>query len=99
MGTQLKLLEDIQKNKNRGEAIFMNNIVEEAISKIQELEENVPEDKDFWVRRASAVVLIPTILKNDYDGIHLLKISDGLLLDEHEVIETNAYNIRCFENL
>lgn len=26
------------------------------------------QDKDFWVRRASAVILIPAILHNDYDG-------------------------------
>ena len=44
------------------------------------------EDKDFWVRRASAVVLIPAILKNDYDGIDPLAISDRLLLDEHDLV-------------
>ena len=27
------------------------------------------ENKDFWVRRASAVVLIPAISKKDYEGI------------------------------
>ncbi len=27
------------------------------------------DDRDFWVRRASAVILIPSIMKNDYIGI------------------------------
>ena len=44
------------------------------------------EDNDFWVRRASAVVLIPSIMKNDYDGINPLKISDRLMLDEHDLV-------------
>lgn len=44
------------------------------------------EDKDFWVRRASAVILIPAILNNDYDGIAPLKISDRLMLDENDLV-------------
>lgn len=44
------------------------------------------EDKDFWVRRASAVVLIPAIMKNDYDGINPLQISDRLMQDEHDLV-------------
>lgn len=44
------------------------------------------EDNDFWVRRASAVILIPAILKNDYDEINPLVISDRLMIDEHDLV-------------
>lgn len=44
------------------------------------------QDKDFWVRRASAVVLIPAILHQDYDGMDPLMISDRLLKDEHDLV-------------
>lgn len=44
------------------------------------------EDPDFWVRRASAVILIPAILKNDYEGINPFEISDRLMLDEHYLV-------------
>ncbi len=36
------------------------------------------KDEDFWVRRASAVVLIPAIFHNDYNGISPFMISDAL---------------------
>ncbi len=45
------------------------------------------KDKDFWVRRASAVILIPSILHKDYKGIEPLKISDMLMSDEHELVQ------------
>ena len=44
------------------------------------------EDRDFWVRRASAVILIPSIMKHDYDGIHPLEISDRLMEDDHDLV-------------
>ena len=44
------------------------------------------EDPGFWVRRASAVVLIPAIAKNDYNGIDLFAIADRLLDDEHDLV-------------
>lgn len=44
------------------------------------------QDEDFWVRRASAVVLIPAILHQDYDGMDPLMISDRLLKDEHDLV-------------
>lgn len=43
-------------------------------------------DCDFWVRRASAVILIPTIKKNEHDGIHPLEISNRLMLDKHDLV-------------
>ena len=45
------------------------------------------KDDDFWVRRASAVVLIPAIAHNDYEGIEPLVISDLLLSDEHDLVQ------------
>ncbi len=45
------------------------------------------EDPDFWVRRASAVILIPSIMKEDYDGIEPFVISDRLMNDEHDLVQ------------
>ena len=45
------------------------------------------EDEDFWVRRASAVVLIRPIMMGDYDGIEPLEISDRLMSDEHDLVQ------------
>ena len=44
------------------------------------------EDPDFWVRRASAVILIPSILKNDYERINPFTISDRLMFDEQMLV-------------
>lgn len=44
------------------------------------------EDGDFWVRRASAVILIPAILKDDYDGINPFEITNRLMNDEHDLV-------------
>lgn len=44
------------------------------------------QSSDFWVRRASAVVLIPAISKKDYDGINPLMIADALLVDDHHLV-------------
>ncbi|MCH5271753.1 MAG: DNA alkylation repair protein [Lachnospiraceae bacterium] len=44
-------------------------------------------DDDFWVRRASAVVLIPAILHNDYEGIRPFLISDALMFDQHDLVQ------------
>lgn len=45
------------------------------------------KDEDFWVRRASAVILIPAILHNDYEEIDPLVISDLLLSDKHDLVQ------------
>lgn len=44
------------------------------------------EEDDFWVRRASAVILIPSILHNDYNGIDPFLISDRLMNDKHDLV-------------
>lgn len=40
------------------------------------------EDPDFWVRRAAAAILIPAILRKDYEGLEPLVIADRLLQDK-----------------
>lgn len=45
------------------------------------------KDEDFWVRRASAVILIPAILHNDFEGIDPLIISDLLMFDKHDLVQ------------
>lgn len=45
------------------------------------------KNEDFWVRRASAVILIPAILHKDYEGIDPLMISDLLMPDEHDLVQ------------
>lgn len=44
------------------------------------------EDGDFWVRRASAVILIPAIKRNKYEGLKPLQIADKLMNDENELV-------------
>ena len=45
------------------------------------------KDDDFWVRRASAVILIPSILRNDYEGLEPFVISDLLMSDRHDLVQ------------
>ncbi len=57
-------------------------------------------DPDFWVRRASAVVLIPSILRNDFEGIQPLLISDRLMNDEHElVLKGYGWMLKCLSQI
>jgi 3-methyladenine DNA glycosylase AlkD len=41
---------------------------------------------EFWMRRASAVVLIPSIYKNKYKETNPIKIADILMKDEHDLV-------------
>jgi 3-methyladenine DNA glycosylase AlkD len=41
---------------------------------------------DFWMRRASAVILIPSILHDKYNDTNPTKISDILMTDEHDLV-------------
>lgn len=43
-------------------------------------------DPAFWVRRASAVVLIPSILRGEGEGLQPLAVADRLLADEHDLV-------------
>ncbi len=54
------------------------------------------EDRDFWVRRAAAVVLIPSILRKDYDGIRPFAVADRLLTDEHDLVRKGyGWMLKC----
>lgn len=58
------------------------------------------KDADFWVRRASAVILIPCILKNDYEGIEPFDISDNLLKDEHDLVQKGyGWMLKCLSTV
>lgn len=53
-------------------------------------------DPDFWVRRASAVILIPAILHHDQDGIDPFMISGRLMNDVHElVLKGYGWMLKC----
>jgi len=41
---------------------------------------------EFWMRRAAAVVLLPSIGKNKYNETNPLRISDILMKDEHHLV-------------
>lgn len=58
------------------------------------------KDGDFWVRRASAVVLIPAILHNDYNGISPFMISDALIYDGHELVRKGyGWMLKCYSQV
>ena len=58
------------------------------------------KDEDFWVRRASAVILIPAVLHKDYDGIDPLIISDALLTDEHDLVQKGyGWMLKCLSQV
>ncbi|MBQ8822520.1 MAG: DNA alkylation repair protein [Lachnospiraceae bacterium] len=57
-------------------------------------------DEDFWVRRASAVVLIPAILHNDYDTIAPFEISDALMSDQHDLVQKGyGWMLKCLSQV
>ena len=58
------------------------------------------KDEDFWVRRASAVILIPAILRRDYDGIYPYQISDALMSDEHDLVQKGyGWMLKCLSQI
>lgn len=58
------------------------------------------KDEDFWVRRASAVILIPAILHDDYAGISPLTISDSLMTDKHDLVQKGyGWMLKCLSQM
>lgn len=54
------------------------------------------EHRDFWVRRAAAVVLIPALLQGDTQGIQPLRIADRLLADPHDLVRKGyGWMLKC----
>lgn len=78
---------------------FCTHAFGELLRKDKSLFDRIEEwtkDEDFWVRRASAVILIPAILHNDYDGICPYRISDALMLDEHDLVQKGyGWMLKC----
>ncbi len=69
---------------------FCTHAFGELLRRYKSLFQKVTEwtkDEDFWVRRASAVILIPAILHNDYEGIDPFRISNSLMTDEHDLVQ------------
>ncbi len=69
---------------------FCTHAFGELLRRYKSLFQKVTEwtkDEDFWVRRASAVILIPAILHNDYKGIDPFRISNSLMTDEHDLVQ------------
>ncbi|MGN0479473.1 MAG: DNA alkylation repair protein [Hominenteromicrobium sp.] len=57
-------------------------------------------DSDFWVRRASAVVLIPSILKEQYKGLNPYEISDALMTDPHDLVQKGyGWMLKCLSQV
>ena len=58
------------------------------------------KDEDFWVRRASAVILIPSILRRDYNGIYPYQIADALIADGHDLVQKGyGWMLKCFSQI
>ncbi len=62
-----------------GELICQNTALSERVIKWTKREE-------FWMRRAAAVILIPSIWHDKYKETNPLRISDILMLDEHDLV-------------
>lgn len=57
-------------------------------------------DKDFWVRRASAVVLIPSVMRKDYAGLAPFSVADRLLTDPHNLVRKGyGWMLKCLSQV
>ncbi|MDR1687983.1 MAG: DNA alkylation repair protein [Clostridiales bacterium] len=68
---------------------FCTHAFGELICKNTTLSERViawTRREEFWMRRAAAVVLIPSIWHDKYKETNPLRISDVLMLDEHDLV-------------
>lgn len=58
------------------------------------------QDEDFWVRRASAVVLIPSILRDDCSGLMPFTVADRLLTDPHDLVRKGyGWMLKCLSQV
>lgn len=58
------------------------------------------QDERFWVRRASAVVLIPAILRNDRAGLDPLAVADRLIDDRHNLVQKGyGWMLKCLSQV
>ena len=68
---------------------FCTHAFGELICQNTKLAENIiawTRRDEFWIRRAAAVVLIPTIWHDKYNETNPLHISDILMTDEHHLV-------------
>ena len=68
---------------------FCTHAFGELICQNTKLTENViiwTKLEEFWMRRAAAIVLIPSIWHNKYKDTNPLRISDILMTDEHDLV-------------
>jgi 3-methyladenine DNA glycosylase AlkD len=68
---------------------FCTHAFGDLICRFTGLSENVTawiKREEFWMRRAAAVVLIPSIGQNKYGETNPLLISDLLMADEHDLV-------------
>jgi len=68
---------------------FCTHAFGELICQNEKLVENIidwTKRDEFWMRRAAAVVLIPSIRQDKYNETNPLRISDILMFDEHHLV-------------
>lgn len=82
---------------------FCTHAFGELIPQHKELFPKVLEwtaDGDFWVRRASAVALIPSIMRDDYAGFEPYAIADRLLEDPHDLVQKGyGWMLKCLSQV
>lgn len=82
---------------------FCTHAFGELLRQHKELFPNVlvwTEDRDFWVRRASAVALIPSIMREDYAGLEPYAIADRLLADPHDLVRKGyGWMLKCLSQV
>lgn len=82
---------------------FCTHAFGELLRQRKELFQKVLEwtaDGDFWVRRASAVVLIPSVMRDDYEGLEPYAIADSLLSDPHDLVQKGyGWMLKCLSQV
>lgn len=82
---------------------FCTHALGELLRQHKELFPDILEwtaDGDFWVRRASAVVLIPSVMRNDYEGLEPYAIAGRLLSDTHDLVQKGyGWMLKCLSQV
>lgn len=82
---------------------FCTHAFGELLRKYKSLFPKITEwtkDDDFWVRRASAVILIPAILHGDYEDLSPFIISDALMTDGHDLVQKGyGWMLKCLSQM
>ncbi len=82
---------------------FCTHAFGELLRQYKELFPRVREwtrDGDFWVRRASAVVLIPSIMRDERAGLEPYAIADRLMADPHYLVQKGyGWMLKCLSTV